>query len=154
MMNRTGGDAKPSPMGDLILLPVIILPGCKIVDSAARVRAGQGDGTIPLALLSEPGSIKGFLAGLLRLLVPIFVMVFLFVALGLAKEYLTGIMLFIFCIVAAITPAMILSYLDHGTGTSMFNAGNLREAAGDIGGGRLSAAPRYHRHRRLCQLLH
>lgn len=138
MMAQVGGDGapSPSPMGDLILLPITIVIGCKIVDTAARIRAGRGDEGIPMALLSELDSIKGFLSGLLRLFLLIFLVAFLFAALGLAKSYLDDISLIIGCILAAIAPAMILSYLDHGTGASMFNAANLREAIGDIGGGR------------------
>ena len=137
-MAQVGGDGapSPSPMGDLILLPITIVIGCKIVDTAARIRAGRGDEGIPMALLSELDSIKGFLSGLLRLFLLIFLVAFLFAALGLAKSYLDDISLIIGCILAAIAPAMILSYLDHGTGASMFNAANLREAIGDIGGGR------------------
>ena len=138
MMAQVGGDGapSPSPMGDLILLPIIIVIGCKIVDTAARIRAGRGDETVPLALLSELDSIKGFLSGLLRLFLLTAAVGFIFGALGLAKEYLDGIILLILCIITAIAPAMILSYLDHGTGASMFNAANLREAISDIGGGR------------------
>lgn len=136
MMTQVGGDGAPSPMGDLILLPIIIVIGCKIVDTAARIRAGRGDEGIPMALLSELDSIKGFLAGLLRLFLLTAAVGFIFGALGLAKEYLDGIILLILCIITAIAPAMILSYLDHGTGASMFNAANLREAISDIGGGR------------------
>lgn len=136
MMAQVGGDGAPSPMGALILLPITIVIGCKIVDTAARIRAGRGDESIPMALLSELDSIKGFLAGLLRLFLLTAAVGFIFGALGLAKEYLDGIILLILCIVTAIAPAMILSYLDHGTGASMFNAANLREAIGDIGGGR------------------
>ena len=136
MMTQVGGDGAPSPMGDLILLPITIVIGCKIVDTAARIRAGRGDEGIPMALLSELDSIKGFLAGLLRLFLLTAAVGFIFGALGLAKEYLDGIILLILCIITAIAPAMILSYLDHGTGASMFSAANLREAIGDIGGGR------------------
>ena len=138
MMAQVGGDGapSPSPMGDLILLPIIIVIGCKIVDTAARIRAGRGDETVPLALLSELDSIKGFLSGLLRLFLLTAAVGFIFGALGLATEYLDGIILLILCIITAIAPAMILSYLDHGTGASMFNAANLREAISDIGGGR------------------
>ncbi|RKW16731.1 MAG: hypothetical protein D8H94_05105, partial [Cardiobacterium sp.] len=46
MMAQVGGDGEPSPMGDLILLPIIIVIGCKIVDTAARIRAGRGDETV------------------------------------------------------------------------------------------------------------